>query len=618
MAFYRGGITVRGSADSPDFLYYNADIVNNNQKDQVNGVALLDPQVRFNETRDKPILDNIADYHFSIIRFSMNGANLDLPLFCPQVALTPTSYFTQPATLWAVGTSYAVGALVSSNGSYYQCRQANTAVLANAPPTTAYWLALQSLPSYPKWETTVVYATGAKVIDSTTGLLYRALAPNSATQPANNPFTWVQIIPSGAVYDPTNGSIPTVYSFTLSYQQQWNLAAGGTVTITANTPEVFLQWIPQINNIGVAPPPQPGPIYTQNLNTRWWWATDYSYVVNLMNTTLISAWIQLYGAFQTAWANSVPTAGTTDPFPYTTFAAFCNGLGVPPRFVWNADNTQTRTITMYADSDCFGQRLTPFVNAGVAGSPASTPYCRLFLNNNMYGLLSGFPSLYWNASTVPVPITVQAVPGTPTWNAPSLTNLTGATNEMFFTNAFYTNITDMRLSPFAGTPPLGYVPSSANPPGNLINYQKVYWALQQDFACVDTMWSPIANLVFTSQLIPVVKEVQSVPNILGNGNLGNSAPVVPSAFQPIITDLELDLAGRGADAYRGFVLYEPQAEYRLSDFAASGELRSIDIQLWWKGRLDGQLYPVNMYNLSSVNLKLMFRKKHAEGKLARA
>ena len=82
----RSGMNIRGgSADSPDYLYYNADIINNSQIDSVGGIALLDPQVRFNETRDRPILYNIQDYHFSIIRFSMNGANLDLPLFCPEV-----------------------------------------------------------------------------------------------------------------------------------------------------------------------------------------------------------------------------------------------------------------------------------------------------------------------------------------------------------------------------------------------------------------------------------------------------------------------------------------------------------------------------------------------------
>jgi hypothetical protein len=149
------------------------------------------------------------------------------------------------------------------------------------------------------------------------------------------------------------------------------------------------------------------------------------------------------------------------------------------------------------------------------------------------------------------------------------------------------------------------------PGGATINYQKIYWSISQDFNCVDTLWTPIASLVFTSQLIPVTKEAQSDPITFGSSDLGNTSAVAQSAFQPIITDLELDITNRGPDAYRGFIKYEPTAEYRLADIAGSGELRNIDIQLWWRNRLNGNLYPVNMYNLSSVSLKLLFRKKGA-------
>jgi hypothetical protein len=78
--------------------------------------------------------------------------------------------------------------------------------------------------------------------------------------------------------------------------------------------------------------------------------------------------------------------------------------------------------------------------------------------------------------------------------------------------------------------------------------------------------------------------------------------------------LELDLADKGADAYRGFILYQPTAEYRLADIAGAGDLRSIDVQLWWKGRLDGQLYPINMFNMASCSIKMLFRKKGAVAK----
>jgi hypothetical protein len=58
------------------------------------------------------------------------------------------------------------------------------------------------------------------------------------------------------------------------------------------------------------------------------------------------------------------------------------------------------------------------------------------------------------------------------------------------------------------------------------------------------------------------------------------------------------------------IYYAPSAEYRMADFQNSKQdIRNIDIQVFWKNRLDNQLYPVSMFNLSSVSFKLMFRKK---------
>ena len=579
-----------GSIDSPDYLYYNADIINNNQIDQTaQGLAVIDPQVRFNETRDKPIIDAIEEYHFSIIRFSMNGANLDLPLFCPQVALTPQSYL--------------IAKTDSATAGLYSAGQ-----------------------NYPQYSTTQAYNAGDYILYTTPGSVYtntvfKCILANTNLSPTSNPSYWTYQTPDGAIYDPAHQTIPTVYSFNLSYQQKWNITAGTTI-ISVNSGEQFMPWIPQVQNLLVAPPPLPGPVYNENLNSRWWWATDYSYIVNLMNTTLIGAWIQVYLNFKTAWASA-----TADAQPYATFTDWCNGVGVPPRLVWNAlTGIEKDTITFYLDSSCFGQRLETFTAGSSVGTPTNNPYCRVFMNNNMYGLLSGFPTLYWNSSIIPVPLVTQAVPGTPTAPYPSLGTGSPASNgpmdgcafELFISNAFYTNVQDYRLAPYSGTPPLGYVPSGTPQyPGDAsINYQKVYWALAQDFACVDTMWSPIASLVFTSQLMPIFKETQSDPTFLSGSNVGNSTVTSPSAFQPIITDVELNLADKGADAYRGFIFYEPQAEYRLADVAGQGPLRSLDTQLWWKARLDGQLYAVNMFNLSSVSIKMMFRKKTARSKFA--
>jgi hypothetical protein len=160
---------------------------------------------------------------------------------------------------------------------------------------------------------------------------------------------------------------------------------------------------------------------------------------------------------------------------------------------------------------------------------------------------------------------------------------------------------DYRLAPYSGVPPLGFVP---------IGKQKVYYKLTQDYKSVDSIWSPISAIVFTTSLLPIKFEAASAPNILGTSNLGESAPTSRSAFTPIITDVALDTATGGADAYRQFIYYAPSAEYRMSDLSTSKqEIRNIDVSVFWKWRLNNQLYPINMFNLSSVSLKMMFRKK---------
>jgi hypothetical protein len=488
----------------------------------------------------------------------MNGSNLDIPLFCPTIPLC-TQYPTWAAAPSGfTGISYNVGDTVlyqptSYNSPYnsFKCIQANTASAGNAPGNAAYWTA---------------------------------------------------VAPDGATYSPGDG-VPTAYSFTLSYQQIWNIPPGGTRQFTALSPEIFMVWFPQINNNTVAPPPQVGQITQQDLNSRFWWADDYNWVINLMNSTLDVAWVNVWSSFRSQW-NTSYGAGSS---PYETYASWVNGVGNAPKIVWDGVN---RTFTLYADSDCWGQRLTSFTPGMLASTPTVSPYCRMFMNNNMYGLLSGLPTIYWNTSTVPVPPSTLNVPGSPanisttTWSANALTNVQGATNEIFFKNAYYSNVSDYRLAPYSGTPPLGFVPTTP------INQQKVYWTLVQDFKCTDTLWTPVQSLVFTTQLIPLVKEFQSEPNYLGAGNLGNSAPTSQSAFQPIATDFEVDLADLGADLWRGFIQYNPTAEYRMADMAGQQPIRSIDIQVFWKSRLDGQLYPVNMFNLSSVSIKMLFRKKY--------
>jgi hypothetical protein len=387
----------------------------------------------------------------------------------------------------------------------------------------------------------------------------------------------------------------TTYSVALTYQQSWNTNLG-VISFNLSPQPTFISYQPETQNPILAPTPRP-PTVKQDLSSRYYWVYTYQHWLDLVNLTILTAHQTLYAAFQAAWA-AYP--GLTDPFPYSTFANF-QAVVQTPQILFEEETKPLFTII--ADTDGFGQRVEPFIPipyaAGVAGA-ATTPINRLFFNTNMYGLFANFNNTYWNR--VDIPTTTLAGITYPGFPAPVPE---GYTNEILFNNKFYQNILDYRVSPYAGVPPLGYVP---------IAQQKVYWKNTQDYKSVDTLWSPISSIVFTSTLLPVKTEQTGQPVELGLSNLGESFPTTQSAFQPIITDIALDTAAGGADDYRQFIFYAPNAEYRLADFGTSKqEIRNIDIQVFWKNRLDNELYPVSMFNLSSVSLKFMFKHKRVEG-----
>jgi len=411
---------------------------------------------------------------------------------------------------------------------------------------------------------------------------------------------------------------------------------------------------------------------TQDLTSRYYWVYTYEHWLNLVNQTIFnpsdltlnsttlstpsSVMGDLFNQFVLDWQ----TSGTTDPFPFNTLNDMLNFMGRPPRM-----EREGNKFVLYGDSDWFGTRLEPFAPSipapytdpnAVVVTPLSTlalpPVSRLFFNTNMYGLFSNFQNTYWNLQVSKAgdgllnglpPVAVEYVDGTsyspglavyyiqngkegayyplvpttpfndPVTNSPvqwssSAVNgvVKGYVYQILFPNKFYQNVVDYRLPPYSGTPPLGYVPPEE---------QKPYWRIEQEQPSDDSIWSPISAIVFTSTLLPVKAEQVGQPLSLGSGNLGVSAPTAQSAFQPIITDIALDTSVQGAGGYRSFIYYAPQAEYRLSDFGASKQpIRSIDVQVFWKCRLNSELYPVQMYNLSSVGFKMMFKKKGLNSK----
>lgn len=586
--------------EAPDYVYYNADIINNTTANKFFGVAVQDPPIRFNETRDKAIIKNASDYYFSIIRFTMDGANKDLPLFIPNIQ-TGTGQTNVNLTTYSMAVTFqqtvdadGLGDVVLTAVPEQRFIQYSPETVSAVQPrnlsaprflgwwsgTTQYYYGdivslspanqynsfegpFYTVASQPLWSNTALYQIGSLV-------LYN-----------NNTYQ--------AIGTPPIGIPPTVGAF-------WAYAPlVGANPLTSPSVWAFIG-----NDVG----------NQQDLSTRYYWVYTYQHWVDLWNQTMVDpaqfsavplatstcAYQDTYNRFADLFNTQY---GSLVDFPYPTFGDFCNAV-YPPVMKFIAE---TSKFEIYLDSAGFGDRLTAFTPTAYSAGPpvvcglSTHPVCRLFFNSNLFGLYSNYDNYYFNTTTI-------AGLG----QAPD-----GYVNEILAVNKAYQNIADFRLSPYTGVGPLGYNPVSltgAAQTPNMIN--RVYYLAQQDYSSTDSLWSPISSVVFTSTLLPIKAEATGTPVILGVGNTGFSSATVQSAFQPIITDISLDTSQTNADSYRKFIYYAPSAEYRLSDFSPSKqEIRNIDIQVFWKNRLDNQLYPITMFNLSSVSIKVMFKHKDA-------
>ena len=129
----------------------------------------------------------------------------------------------------------------------------------------------------------------------------------------------------------------------------------------------------------------------------------------------------------------------------------------------------------------------------------------------------------------------------------------------------------------------------------------------QDFLSTDDVWSPIDGFVFTSTFIPLLPEQGTAPTVVGSTDAGQFQGV-GAGFTNIITDIVIDTS-KGAQDNISSLLYNPSGEYRIASMTTHQAVQQVDVTLWWRYRLTGTLYPLYMANLSSVNLKIMFRRK---------
>lgn len=356
---------------------------------------------------------------------------------------------------------------------------------------------------------------------------------------------FIPVIRTGLVANPTKDVNLTIYSVSLKVTINYT-QAGHNLTGTYTTTQPII-YIPETLDVNVAPVPNPNSVITgQDISTRYYWVYTYSHWLTLVNNTFQACITDLNRQIATAWT----TAGYPTPAPTITTEA--------PQMTYNPT---TNLFSIYADRYGFGGSDRTSINTSLIEN------FTMYFNNNMFGLFSNFQNTYYNYP------------------------LSELDNEIYIGRVGpYQNL----LSVPAGTP----TPTAS----------KTYWIMTQDYESTSTLWSPIESIVFNSTLLPLVFEQTGDPVVFGESNDNTDSVNSRPAFQPIITDISLPVDN--AHGYRELIYYAPQAEYRLASFQRSRHaLNQIDIQVYWKNRLDGQLYPVQMFNGSSVSVKIMFRRR---------
>jgi len=130
---------------------------------------------------------------------------------------------------------------------------------------------------------------------------------------------------------------------------------------------------------------------------------------------------------------------------------------------------------------------------------------------------------------------------------------------------------------------------------------------EQNYPSVSS-WSPVENLCITSSILPLVMEQTPAPGAVGTSSFDTQGDVVGSSFLPMLLD-DIPLITSASD-WRQTLLFQPNAEYRMISLSSTdAPIQNVDLQMWWRNRMDNGLYPLRLVSGSSVYIKILFRRK---------
>ena len=120
------------------------------------------------------------------------------------------------------------------------------------------------------------------------------------------------------------------------------------------------------------------------------------------------------------------------------------------------------------------------------------------------------------------------------------------------------------------------------------------------------LFNPIASVVFSTGLIPIVPTNTSPAMIYGDNNTNLTSGGNNANLTNIISDFEVQVSE--LNQYRPSIEYVPSTEYRLIDMNNLANLTQIDLAVFWKTHY-GNYIPFRLQPGCSAHVKVLFRHK---------
>ena len=120
-----------------------------------------------------------------------------------------------------------------------------------------------------------------------------------------------------------------------------------------------------------------------------------------------------------------------------------------------------------------------------------------------------------------------------------------------------------------------------------------------------TLWNPVASIVFTTSLLPIVPTQTAKPRIFNDESSTTTISGEPN-IASILSDFEVAITP--TNQYRPDITYIPPGEFRMIDMYSAYNLNKVDVSVYWKD-VYGNLNPVFLGPGCSGHVKLMFRRK---------